>query len=149
MFRGPWACTWAGFMWEPPFQLIMGFSIGPSSVGCMLSTSGKCVSSFKKNVFHMINSMRYVRYGALKDRTVQRLPKHCVCRSNNTFIQPTDEIYYWLYIENSSSSNQGWGCNRSSKQARRVKTQLSLPIQTSAIITKGLPKKNKCMHQTK
>ena len=27
-------------------------------------------------------------------RTVQRLPKHCVCRSNNTFIQPTDEIYY-------------------------------------------------------
>ena len=23
-----------------------------------------------------------------KDRTVQRLPKHCVCRSNNTFIQP-------------------------------------------------------------
>ena len=43
MFRGPWACTWAGFMWEPPFQLIMGFSIGPSSVGCMLSTSGKCV----------------------------------------------------------------------------------------------------------
>ena len=30
--------------------------------------------------------------GALKDRTVQRLPKHCVCRSNNTFIQPTDEI---------------------------------------------------------
>ena len=33
-------------------------------------------------------------YGALKDWTVQRLPKHCVCRSNNTFIQPTDEIYY-------------------------------------------------------
>jgi hypothetical protein len=31
-----------------------------------------------------------------------------------------------LYIENSSSSNQGWGCNRSSKEARRVKTQLSL-----------------------
>ena len=40
------------------------------------------------------NCMHYVRYGALKDRTVQRLPKHCVCRSNNTFIQPTDEIYY-------------------------------------------------------
>ena len=40
------------------------------------------------------NSMSYVRYGALKDRTVQRLPKHCVCHSNNTFIQPTDEIYY-------------------------------------------------------
>ena len=149
MFRGPWACTWAGFMWEPPFQLIMGFSIGPSSVGCMLSTSGKCVPSFKKNVFRTINSMRYVQYRALNDRTVQRLPKHCVCRSNNTFIQPTDEIYYWLYIENSSSNNQGWGCNRSSKQARRVKTQLSLPNQTSAIITKGLPKKNKCMHQTK
>ena len=33
-------------------------------------------------------------YNALKDRIVQRLPKHCVCRSNNTFIQPTDEIYY-------------------------------------------------------
>ena len=32
--------------------------------------------------------------GALKDRTVQQLPKHCVCHSNNTFIQPTDEIYY-------------------------------------------------------
>ena len=30
--------------------------------------------------------MRYIRYGALKDRTVQRLPKHCVCHSNNTFI---------------------------------------------------------------
>ena len=149
MFRGPWACTWAGFMSEPPFQLIMGFSIGPSLVGCMLSTSGKCVLSFKKNVFCMINSMRYVWYGALKDRIVQRLPKNCVCHSNNTFIQPTDKIYYWLYIENSSRSNQGWGCNRSSKQARRVKTQLSLLNQTSAIITKGLPKKNKCMHQTK
>ena len=133
MFRGPWACTWAGFMWEPPFLLIMGFSIGSSSVGCLLSTSGKCVPTK--------NSMRYVRYGALKDWTVQRLPKHCVCRSNNTFIQPTDEIYYWLYIENSSSNNKGWGCNRSSKQARRVKTQLSLPNQTSAIITKGLPKR--------
>ena len=106
MFRGPWACTWAGFMWEPPFQLIMCFSIGPSLVGCMLSTSGKCVPSFKKNVFRTINSMRYVRYGALKDWTVQRLPKHCVCRSNNTFIQPTDEIYYWLYIENNNSSKQ-------------------------------------------
>ena len=47
-----------------------------------------------ENVFRTKNSMRYVRYGALKDRTVQRLPKHCVCRSNNTFIQPTDEIYY-------------------------------------------------------
>ena len=149
MFRGPWVCTWAGFKWEPPFQLIMGFSIEPSSVGCMLSTSGKCVLSSKKNVFRTINSIHYVRYGPLKDRTVQRLPKHCVCRSNNTFIQPTDEIYYWLYIENSSSSSQGWGCNRSSKHARRVKTQLSLPNQTSAIITKGLPKKNKCMHQTK
>ena len=86
MFRGPWACIWARFMWEPPFQLIMGFSIGPSSLGCMLSTSGKCVPSFKKNVFRMINSMCYVRYGALKDRTMQRLLKHCVCRSNNTFI---------------------------------------------------------------
>ena len=43
MFRGPWACTWAGFMWEPSFQLIMGFAIGPSSVGRILSTSGKCV----------------------------------------------------------------------------------------------------------
>ena len=78
MFRGPWACTWARFMWERPFQLIMGFSIGPSSVGCMLSTSGKCVP-YEKN-------MSYVRYGALKDQTVQWLPKHCVCRSNNTFI---------------------------------------------------------------
>ena len=57
MFRGPWACTWAGFMWEPPFQLIMGSSIGPSSVGHMLSTSGKCVTK---------NSMRYVWYGALR-----------------------------------------------------------------------------------
>ena len=47
-----------------------------------------------ENVFHTKNSMRYVRYGALKNRTVQRLPKHSVCRSNNTFIQPTDEIYY-------------------------------------------------------
>ena len=109
----------------------------------------KMCYEFQKNVFRTINSMRYVRYGALNNRTVQRLPKHCVCRSNNTFIQPTDEIYYWLYIENSSSSNQGWGCNRSSKQARRVKTRLSLPNQTSAIITKGLPKMNKCMHQTK
>ena len=126
----------------------MGFSIGPSSVGCMLSTSGKCVPSFKKNVFRTIKSMHYVWYGALKDQTMQQLPKHCVCRSNNTFIQPTGEIYYRLYIENSSSSNQGWGCNRSTKQARRVKTQLSLPNQTSSIITKGLPKKNKCMHQT-
>ena len=33
-------------------------------------------------------------YMALKDRTMQRLPKHCVCHSNNTFIQPTHEIYY-------------------------------------------------------
>ena len=46
----------------------------------------KMCSEFQKNVFCMINSMRYVRYGALKDRTVQRLPKHCVCHSNNTFI---------------------------------------------------------------
>ena len=38
--------------------------------------------------------LRYVRYGALKDRIVQRLPKYYVCRSNNTFIQPTNEIYY-------------------------------------------------------
>ena len=53
-----------------------------------------CSEFFFKNVFHTINSMRYVRYGALKDRTVQRLPKHCVCRSNNIFIQPTAEIYY-------------------------------------------------------
>ena len=66
MFRAPRASIWARFMWEPPFQLIMGFSIGPSSVGCMLSTSGKCVPSFKKNVFRTINSMRYVRYGALR-----------------------------------------------------------------------------------
>ena len=109
----------------------------------------KMCSECQKKVFRRINSMRYVRYGALKDRTMQRLPKHCVCCSNNTFIQPTDEIYYWLYIENSSSNNQGWGCNRSSKQAGRVKTQLSLPNQTLAIITNGLRKKNKCMHQTK
>ena len=54
----------------------------------------KMCFEFQKKVFRMINSMRYVRYGALKDQTVQRLPKHCVCRSNNTFIQPTDEIYY-------------------------------------------------------
>ena len=54
----------------------------------------KMCSEFHKNVFHTINSMRYVRYGELKDRTVQRLPKHCACRFNNTFIQPTDEIYY-------------------------------------------------------
>ena len=54
--------------------------------GRMLSTSGKCVP-YK-------NSMRYVRFRALKDRTMQRIPKHCVCRSNNTFIQPTEEIYY-------------------------------------------------------
>ena len=47
-----------------------------------------------ENVFHTKNSMRYVRYRAPKDRTVQQLPKHCVCPSNNTFIQPTDEIYY-------------------------------------------------------
>ena len=33
-------------------------------------------------------------YEALKDRTMQRLPKHCVSRVNNTFIQPTDKIYY-------------------------------------------------------
>ena len=39
-----------------------------------------------ENVFRTKNSMRYVWYGALKDRTVQRLPKHCVYRSNNTFI---------------------------------------------------------------
>ena len=61
MFRGPWACSWAGFMWEPPIQLIIGSSIGPSSVGCMLSTSGKCVP--------YENSMRYIRYGALRIKT--------------------------------------------------------------------------------
>ena len=33
-------------------------------------------------------------YGALKDWTMQQLPKHCVCHSINTVIQPTDEIYY-------------------------------------------------------
>ena len=32
----------------------------------------------KWNVFRTKNSMRYVRYWALKDRTVQQLPKHCV-----------------------------------------------------------------------
>ena len=47
----------------------------------------KMCSEFQKNnAFRTINSMRYVRHGALKDRIVQRLPKHCVCRSNNTFI---------------------------------------------------------------
>ena len=56
--------------------------------------SGAACYQQVENVFRTKNSMRYVRYGALKDRTVQRLPKHCVCRSNNTFIQPTDEIYY-------------------------------------------------------
>ena len=127
MFRGPWACTWAGFMWEPPFQLIMGFSIGPSSVGCTLSISGKCVTSFKKKCVPYDNSMRYVRYGALKDRTVQRLPKHCVCRSNNTFIQPTNEIYYWLYIENSSNNNnQGRGATEAvSRPEERRRSSLS------------------------
>ena len=54
----------------------------------------KMCFKFQKNVFRMKNSMSYVRYGALKDRTVQRLPKHCVYHSNNTFIQPTYEIYY-------------------------------------------------------
>ena len=39
-----------------------------------------------ENVFRTKNSMSYVRYGALKDRTMQQLPKHCVCHSNNTFI---------------------------------------------------------------
>ena len=63
-----------------------GLLYWPSSVGCMLSPSGKCVPTK--------NSMRYVRYGALKDRTVQQLPKHCVYHSSNTFIQPTNKIYY-------------------------------------------------------
>ena len=39
-----------------------------------------------ENVFRTKNSMRYVRYGALKDRTVQRLPKHCVCRSTTHLV---------------------------------------------------------------
>ena len=56
--------------------------------------SGLHVINKWKNVFRMKNSMSYIWYGALKDRTVQRLRKHCVCHSNNTFIQPTDEIYY-------------------------------------------------------
>lgn len=46
----------------------------------------KMCSEFQKKVFRTINSMRYVRYGALKDRTVQRLPKHCVCRSTTHLV---------------------------------------------------------------
>ena len=62
--------------------------------GLRVINKWKTCSEFQKNVFRMINSMRYIQYGALKDQTVQRLPKHCVCCSNNTFIQPIDEIYY-------------------------------------------------------
>ena len=124
-----------------PFQLIMGFSIGPSSVGCMLSTSGKCVPSFKKNVFRTINSMRYVRYGALKDRTVQRLPKHCVCHSNNTFIQPTDEIYYRLYMKTTAAATRAGGATEAVSRPEEWRRSSLFQTKHQPLLQKGYKKR--------
>ena len=94
--------------------------------------------------------MSYVRYWALKDRTVQRLPKHCVCRSNNTFIFNQQTKYTTdCTLKIAAAATRAGGGTKAVKQARRVKTQLSLPNQTSAIITKGIQKNNKPIHQTK
>ena len=133
MFRGPWACTWAGFMWEPLFQLIMGFSIGPSSVGCMLSTSG--------NVFRTKNSMRYVRYEALKDLTMQRLPKHCVCRSNNTFIQPTDEIYYLCTLKTAAAATRAGGATEAVSRPEEWRRSSLFQTKHQPLLQKGYQKR--------